>query len=44
MVVAYGKFSWQALQQAIVKTARTSTMVLIVLVGAVDYNVFLTTD
>lgn len=38
MVVAYGKFSWQALQQAVVKTARTSTMVLIVLVGATCFT------
>ncbi len=38
MVVAYGKFSWNNLQQAIVKTARTSTMVLIVLVGATCFT------
>lgn len=38
LVLAYGKFSWQALQQAVVKTARTSTMVLIVLVGATCFT------
>jgi tripartite ATP-independent transporter DctM subunit len=38
MVVAYGKFSWKNLQEAIVKTARTSTMVLIVLVGATCFT------
>jgi len=38
MVIAYGKFSWNNLQQAVVKTARTSTMVLIVLVGATCFT------
>jgi tripartite ATP-independent transporter DctM subunit len=38
LVLAYGKFSWQALQQAVVKTARTSTMVLIILVGATCFT------
>jgi tripartite ATP-independent transporter DctM subunit len=38
MVVAYGKFSWHNLQQAVVKTGRTSTMVLIVLVGATCFT------
>jgi len=38
LVLAYGKFSWHNLQQAVVKTARTSTMVLIVLVGATCFT------
>jgi tripartite ATP-independent transporter DctM subunit len=38
MVVAYGKFTWHDLQQAVVKTGRTSTMVLIVLVGATCFT------
>ncbi len=38
MVVAYGKFSWQTLVQTIVKTANTSAMVLIVLVGATCFT------
>lgn len=38
MVLAYGKFSWQALYQAVVKTGRTSTMVLMVLIGATCFT------
>ena len=38
MVLAYRKFSWQTLVQAIVKTARTSAMVLVVLVGATCFT------
>lgn len=38
MVLAYGKFSWHALYQAVIKTARTSTMVLMVLVGATCFT------
>jgi tripartite ATP-independent transporter DctM subunit len=34
MVVAYGKFSWEGLYQAAVRTAKASTMVLIIVVGA----------
>lgn len=38
MVLAYRKFSWQSLYQSIVKTGRTSTMVLMVLVGATCFT------
>ncbi|MEJ2586369.1 MAG: TRAP transporter large permease subunit [Deltaproteobacteria bacterium] len=34
MTVAYGKFSWSGLYSAVVNTARTSSMVIIILVGA----------
>jgi tripartite ATP-independent transporter DctM subunit len=34
MTLAYGKFSWQGLYMAVVNTAKTSSMVIIILVGA----------
>ncbi len=34
MTVAYGKFTWNGLYTAVVNTAKTSSMVLIILVGA----------
>ncbi|UCF90879.1 MAG: TRAP transporter large permease subunit [Desulfobacterales bacterium] len=34
MALAYGRFSWQGLFLAVVKTAKTSSMVIIILVGA----------
>ncbi|MBI4773698.1 MAG: TRAP transporter large permease subunit [Deltaproteobacteria bacterium] len=34
MMVVYGKFSWRGLYNAVVNTARTTSMVIIILVGA----------
>jgi len=34
MMVGYGKFSWRALYNAVINTARTTSMVIIILVGA----------
>jgi len=45
MVVVYGKFSWRMLQEAVSATARTSSMVLFVIVGAVGFTgVFIAID
>jgi len=38
LVLAYGKFSWENLYQAVIKTGRTSTMVLMILVGATCFT------
>jgi tripartite ATP-independent transporter DctM subunit len=34
MTLAYGKFTWKGLTQAVVNTAKTTSMVIIILVGA----------
>lgn len=34
MTVAYGKFTWKGLTQAVINTAKTTSMVIIILVGA----------
>jgi tripartite ATP-independent transporter DctM subunit len=34
MTVAYGKFTWKGLTQAVVNTAKTTSMVIVILVGA----------
>ncbi|MFA7505362.1 MAG: TRAP transporter large permease subunit [Burkholderiaceae bacterium] len=45
LVVVYGKFSWRMLQDAVSATARTSSMVLFVVVGAVGFTgVFIAID
>lgn len=45
LVVLYGKFSWRMLQEAVSATARTSSMVLFVVVGAVGFTgVFIAID
>ena len=38
MVVGYGKFTWQGLYQAAVQTAKTNTMVIIILCGATCFT------
>ncbi|WP_185803038.1 TRAP transporter large permease [Pontivivens nitratireducens] len=38
MVIAYGKFSWSMLQDAVSATARTTSMVLFVIVGATAFT------
>lgn len=38
MVIAYGKFSWSMLQAAVSATARTTSMVLFVIVGATAFT------
>jgi len=38
MVIAYGKFSWQGLYKAVVQTAKTNTMVIIILCGATCFT------
>ncbi|MBN2284122.1 MAG: TRAP transporter large permease subunit [Deltaproteobacteria bacterium] len=38
MVIAYGKFSWQGLYRAVVQTAKTNTMVIIILCGATCFT------
>lgn len=38
MVIAYGRFSWPMLQEAVSATARTTSMVLFVVVGATAFT------
>ena len=38
MVVAYGKFTWKGLFDAVCKTAKTNTMVIIILCGATCFT------
>jgi len=38
MVIVYRKFTWQGLYEAVVQTAKTNTMVIIVLVGATCFT------
>jgi tripartite ATP-independent transporter DctM subunit len=38
MVVAYGKFSWRGLYEAVMQTAKTNTMVIIILCGATCFT------
>ncbi len=38
MVVAYGRFSWRGLYQAVIQTAKTNTMVLMILCGATCFT------
>jgi len=38
MVIAYRKFSWRGLYQAVVQTAKTNTMVLMILCGATCFT------
>lgn len=38
MVIAYGHFSWSMLQEAVAATARTTSMVLFVVVGATAFT------
>ena len=38
MVVAYRKFSWQGLYQAVMQTAKTTTMVIMILCGATCFT------
>ena len=45
MVIGYGKFSWKLMQEAVTATARTTSMVLMVVVGAVGFTgVFIALD
>jgi len=38
MVVAYGKFTWRGLYEAVMQTAKTNTMVIIILCGATCFT------
>lgn len=38
MVVAYGKFTWRGLYEAVIQTAKTNTMVIIILCGATCFT------
>jgi tripartite ATP-independent transporter DctM subunit len=38
MVIAYRKFSWKGLQEAVIKTAKTNTMVIFLLCGATCFT------
>ncbi len=38
MTLAYGKFSWSGLKSAVVNTAKTTSMVIIILVGAACFS------
>jgi tripartite ATP-independent transporter DctM subunit len=38
MTLAYGKFTWSGLKSAVVNTAKTSSMVIIILVGAACFS------
>jgi tripartite ATP-independent transporter DctM subunit len=38
MTLAYGKFTWRGLKSAVVNTAKTSSMVIIILVGAACFS------
>jgi tripartite ATP-independent transporter DctM subunit len=38
MVVAYGKFTWKGLYEAVVSTAKTNAMVIMVIVGATCFT------
>jgi len=38
MVLAYGKFTWQGLRQAVMQTAKTTTMVIMILCGATCFT------
>ena len=38
MTLAYGKFSWSGLRSAVVNTAKTSSMVILILVGAACFS------
>jgi tripartite ATP-independent transporter DctM subunit len=38
MVIAYRKFSWRGLYQAVIQTAKTNTMVLMILCGATCFT------
>ncbi len=38
MVIAYGKFTWQGFAKAVVQTAKTNTMVIIILCGATCFT------
>jgi len=38
MVVAYGKFTWKGLYEAVIQTAKTNTMVIIILCGATCFT------
>ncbi|MGA6926209.1 MAG: TRAP transporter large permease subunit [Desulfosarcina sp.] len=38
MVLAYGKFTWQGLREAVTQTAKTTTMVIIILCGATCFT------
>ena len=38
MTLAYGKFTWAGLKNAVVNTARTSSMVILILVGAACFS------
>jgi len=38
MVIAYRKFTWKGLQSAVIKTARTNTMVIFLLCGATCFT------
>ena len=38
MVVAYRKFTWQGLYQAVMQTAKTTTMVIVILCGATCFT------
>lgn len=38
MTLAYGKFTWKGLTQAVINTAKTTSMVIIILVGAACFS------
>jgi len=38
MVIAYGKFTWQGLYKAVIQTAKTNTMVIMILCGATCFT------
>jgi tripartite ATP-independent transporter DctM subunit len=38
MTLAYGKFTWKGLTQAVVNTAKTTSMVIVILVGAACFS------
>lgn len=38
MVIAYGKFTWRGLYEAVIQTAKTNTMVIMILCGATCFT------
>jgi len=38
MVIAYGRFTWQGLYKAVIQTAKTNTMVIMILCGATCFT------